>query len=83
VHFVDRNRVSGWLTVATAPHPVLIAPTVGRWCADDGRRIRTVLELPRIRIGLQDDRAAMAIAELEFVPGARRELRYEQAPDTA
>src|SRR5690606_26277340 len=81
VHLVDRHRRMEPVAPRALGEPAGVAPLVPRRAGDDGGGGRTVLEPLPERIGLDPQRAGLAVADLVLIERARVEPRHEELPD--
>ena len=80
---VDGHRLMQPVGLLAPFQPVGIAPGIDVRLGDDGGGAGTQLELLAVGIGLQHDRAAIAVADLELVQIARAHVGDEQLPYAA
>src|SRR5262249_44171331 len=83
VHLVDAHRSTQPVPARTPVHPGLIAPLIGCCHRHSRRGTGPPLELASIRVGLDQDLAAVSIADLVFVQLATAQTRDEQLPHPA
>ena len=80
VHFVDRDRRVGRLSLRPRPHPRFVVPGVRRRIHDDRRGCRRQFGRPRQRIGFQRQTHAIPPDDGELVACAGGQPRDEQFP---